>query len=309
MMQNGECLTGASSVFWKALCHGLSVQAEGIALPCKKAVIASRKHLRFALPSEVTTGALVFLDARDAASCDAVSPAWHVDGIEAWHERCKLVKGEVHGVNPKLECAEAVRIARQSLHFRIHGNCKFLGADCIRPAVDKPWIAFIGKPSFGRRFVALKVSFRWSWCCQLGVMKAPGDSSLTVREILDANLWCVTARPPSRYGDGTLAIEGLNDARVDVNLWPPRPSFVDHKVEGHRQATFGILIDHGSVSFFMLSSGGRWASTGVVAESASALVPFVAHPVQEVELLGMIEAPQLPSFRHEKAIASFKPEV
>mmetsp|Transcript_50757 Transcript_50757/g.90282 ORF Transcript_50757/g.90282 Transcript_50757/m.90282 type:complete len:140 (-) Transcript_50757:14-433(-) len=139
-------------------------------------------------------------------------------------------------------------------------------------------------------------------------MEASHEPLSTVKEITEANLWCVTARPPSRFEDGKLAIEGVNEARVDVTLEPKRFSFVHHDKEGLRQATFGILIDHGRVSFFMLSRSGRWSTTGVVAESASELVPFVASPIQEAQLLNIVEAPQVPELRHERAIEAFAAE-
>merc|ERR1739841_48840 len=107
-------------------------------------------------------------------------------------------------------------------------------------------------------------------------------------EFLQSDLWRVTARPPSRYEEDSLLLEGLNNVQVDVKLVPRRHSFVQHLVEKRRVATFGVLIDHGSVSIFMQSKSGRWSSTGIIARSPSALVPFVSHPIQEAILLDLV---------------------
>lgn len=290
-MISGDCLGAPLTVLLKS--HRCSHMLSGL-----------KEHLRYTLLPEVNSLMLVYLSAEDAACCDAVSLSWRADGIHAWRKRCELLNVEVCAADPKRRCAEALRAARESLQFRVLGECQLFG-DRVCPSTGKPFLSFIGSPSSGRRFTAIKVFFRWSACCHLGVMEASCQSMSSVKEIVDANLWSVRARPPSRFEDGKLAIEGLNETRVDIRLTPQRGSFVHHEREGLRQATFGILLDHGRVSFFMQSQSGSWSTTGVVAESAAALVPFVASPIQEVQILNIIEAPEVPALRHETAIQRF----
>jgi len=176
----------------------------------------------------------------------------------------------------------------------------------MSPAADKFWLASVGAPTHGRRFVALNVCFAWSWCCRLGVIAWPGEGPVYVGAEELATCWHVTVRPASRYEESTLCIEGVGDngpREADMKLPRCRGSYVHHLGEGCRQATFGILIDHGSVSFFIRSTGGTWASTGVVAESSQGLVAFVGHPLQEAELLDLTEPPWIPA-RNESVFES-----
>lgn len=282
----------------------------------RSASSAATPSTRSELPHEGVLSSLPCLCVRDACVCDVVSREWRaacalVFSDPWWRARFEALRGDVPRGHPKSVYLQAVKVARRGLNFRTGDTHVFNVSRSLEyiarvgPVKDQPWLAFVGAPTTGRRFVAINVFFAWSWCCRIGVMESQHDSVTvqTVAEIMDQSPWFVTARPPSRFEEDKLVIEGRDDVQADADIFPCHGSFVHHLAGGRRMATLGILMDFGRVTFFVRSSNGEWASTGVIAESAAPLVPFVRHPLQDAELLDIVEPPAILAASRDDLIA------